>query len=79
MTDWTKVNAIIEKMTGKPTPSKEELHQLVEQSIARIKYETETIINRESRKWFSAAAVDIAASKATGTGTATFKTIAKPN
>lgn len=41
MTDWSKVNKVIEKVTGKPTPSKESINKFVEESLRKIKEELE--------------------------------------
>lgn len=35
-TDWTKINAIIERQTGKPTPTKEQIAKQLTDALAEI-------------------------------------------
>ena len=40
-TDWSKVNAILEKQTGTPTPDHDELHTRIEQLIEQLRRDAE--------------------------------------
>lgn len=54
--NWSKVNAIHEKMTGKPVKTEAELKRFADEAIAKIRRDTNAFINRSKhpRGWETA-------------------------